>query len=267
MKVIRGMENAEYHAIRALSASRLKAFSRSPAHMRFDDESPKTTQALEFGTAFHTAVLEPMQFESQYVVAPDVDRRTTAGRAAYAEFLESAAGRKVVSYDDWIVITGMAREILLHPSAGELVAGRTETEVSLMWERDGIPCKARIDAINADWKAIVDVKTTDNASPGAFSRSIVNYGYHIQAAWYLDAAQAAGFDVECVVFVAAEKKGPYGVAAYRLDDAGIEVGRSRIAQLFPRYVNCVRENKWPGYSEDLQTISVPRWVIEQEEGL
>lgn len=264
MELIRGMDDETYHGIDAVSASRLKDFLRSPMHMHHHKSEPKSSPALAFGSAFHCAVLESLAFERKYAVAPaDIDRRTTVGKAAWESFLAASAGKRVISADDWDVITGMAREILLHPSAGELVAGRTETEASLFWSRDGIACKARLDAYNADWKAIIDIKSTENSGPSSFARSIASFGYHVQAAWYIDAARAAGLDVECMVFVAVEKKRPHAVGVYRLDDESVDAGRLAIEASFPRIVDCMRTNTWPGYADEVLTIGLPRWALDR----
>lgn len=265
MKVERNMPADAYHAFRGASASRLKAIRRSPAHLRMMDEEPLKASALVVGEAFHTMVLEPYRFTEQFACAPSFDRRTLAGKAAYQTWLDSLRGEKVLSEDEWLSVTGMGKAVGEHPVASDLLLGRTETEISLFWEEIGIPCKARIDAYNLDQRCIIDLKSTQDASPEEFPRSVAKFAYHIQAAWYLRAMRAAGFEVETMVFIAVEKSHPYGVACYCLDDATIAEGEREIARLLPIMSNCLQTGNWHGYDPTIRTIGLPRWAVRGEE--
>ena len=84
--------------------------------------------------------------------------------------------------------------------------GVGRTEVSFFWDdpETGVACKGRIDRMrrqhNRAW--ILDLKSTDDASKPAFTRSVVNYAYHRQADWYETGfAQASGLDVSPMLFV------------------------------------------------------------------
>jgi hypothetical protein len=265
VEIVRGMPATQYHSLRAASSSRLKAILRSPAHLKHMDENGLTADALALGEAVHTAVLEPHRFKDDYGVAPRVDKRTKEGKAAWQMFVDANPTATIINEDDWLQITGMARAIQLHPSAMDLVNGRTETEVSLFWNELGMRCKARLDGYNLDSRCLIDIKTTQDASRDGFSKSIANFGYHIQAAWYIDAARAAGFDVEGMVFVAVEKTAPYGVGVYLIDDASVDEGRRQLARALPLLANCEATNTWPSYDDSVQTISLPRWAVRGEE--
>lgn len=259
------MADAAYHAIDGASASRMKAMRRSPAHMLAMNSSSRSP-ALEFGTAFHTAVLEPFSFDELYYQLPEgIDRRTSAGKAVYQTMLDTNIGKTCLSSADWSAIKGMTDAVMAQPVVCDMLQSRTETEVSLFWESLGCPCKARIDAYSLEHRAIIDLKTTQDASRDAFSRSVAQFGYHIQAAWYMSAMRLAGFDVETMVFVAVEKSAPFGVACYTLDDQAIAEGEREIARLMPMYANCRATGNWEGYDPTIQTISIPRWAIRAEE--
>jgi len=264
IEIVRNLPSREYHAIRAASSSRLREIMRSPAHLRHMDENPKEGDALLVGDAFHTLVLEPERFEASFAVAPDVDRRTKEGKAAWAEFVESAAGRGVLTYDQHLMVTGMAAAVLRHATAGRLIRNRSETELTLRWTALGIPCKARIDAYVESSSAAFDLKSTEDASADAFARSVANFKYHVQAAWYLDALRSAGFGVETLIFIAVEKKEPYGVALYELDESAVEEGRIQIAKHLPILANCETTGHWPGYEIGVQSIALPKWSVKGE---
>ena len=77
-----------------------------------------------------------------------------------------------------------------------------KAEQSFWWthRETGLPCKARCDYVVDDM--VIDLKTTGEggANPDKFTRSIVNFHYHLQAAHYLQATGAKRF-----VFIAVEK--------------------------------------------------------------
>ena len=75
------------------------------------------------------------------------------------------------------------------------------------------------------------------------------------------------FEVETMIFIAVEKTAPYGVGVYILDEDAINEGRRLIRQAMPKYAVCLRDNIWPSYGDMVQTISLPRWAIREEETL
>jgi len=269
VEIRRDMPSRDYHAIVAASASRLKEFMRSPAHLRAMDGYPKQSSAFALGEAFHACVLEPQRFRSEFTTAPDIDRRTTAGKAHWAAFVEENQGKTILSADDYATTWEMAESARRHSTAGELLGGLTERELSILWTatwpNGTIPCKARIDGYNLEQRCIVDLKSTTDASRAGFTKSVANFSYHIQAVWYITAMKNAGFDVESMVFVAVEKERPWGVACYTLDHDAIMEGAMAIAHALPRLIDCVTRNTWPAYTELIETISLPRWKVAKAE--
>lgn len=94
--IYRDVPNEIYHGDRtAVSSSGLKLLLRSPAHfVAGQGASEETTAALEFGTALHTALLEPEKYREQYVTKPDINRRTKEGKAL-AETIGRALADKI----------------------------------------------------------------------------------------------------------------------------------------------------------------------------
>jgi hypothetical protein len=269
VEIRRDMPSQQYHAVVAASASRLKEFLRSPAHLKAMDTNPKTSAAFALGEAFHACVLEPQRFRAEFTAAPDVDRRTTAGKAAWAAFVEENQGRTVLSAEDYATAWSMANAIDMHSTARDLVGGLTERELSIFWKakwpNGTIDCKARIDGYNLEQRCIVDLKSTTDASRPGFTKSVANFSYHIQAAWYIAAMKNAGFDAESMVFIAVEKERPWGVACYTLDHDAIMEGAMAIAHALPKLIDCVTRDTWPAYTELIETISLPRWKVAKEE--
>nr|DAQ54379.1 MAG TPA: Exodeoxyribonuclease 8 [Caudoviricetes sp.] len=254
------MPAADYHAHPAVSKSLLDRMAKSPLHARayLDGAIEPATPAMLFGTALHTAVLEPARYAAEYAVF-EGDRRTKDGKATYEKLI--ASGKSIISAADADVISAMVSSILQHPVAAKLLTeGVVEHSVFWTHPRTGLECKARPDYWRQNHGMVVDLKTTEDASPAGFARSIAAYRYHVQAAHYLDGTMAARF-----VFIAIEKKAPYAVGVYELDPASLTAGASLRARDIEQYASCVEFNAWPGYSPEIQTIALPKWATNQEE--
>ena len=269
------VDNVEYHAHPAVSKSHLDEIERSPLHYwsRFldpDRATPPPTPAMVIGTALHTHVLEMHQWDKQFIVAPaGIDRRTKAGKEEWAAFESLANKRTVISREDGETIAAMGRAIYGHPAAAMLLtmAGRAETSHFWTDETTGIECKCRPDWLLEDCTVIVDLKTTEDASPSGFQRSIAKFNYHKQAAWYLHGVeQSTGVCPSQFIFVAVEKKAPYAVGVYAADPESIKVGWQTAERNLERIAECRAAKYWPSYSEAIEPISLPRWMLPKADG-
>ena len=114
---------------------------------------------------------------------------------------------------------------------------------------------------------IVDLKTAQDASPEAFARTAANFGYHAQAAYYLDGLRELGeCDEDAVfLFVVVEKTAPYGVAVYNLDEEALDAGRTVYQRAWQTMRQCRASNNFPGYSasRNIETLSLPRWATRE----
>lgn len=258
------LSNNGYHALDAVGKSDLDLIAKSPAHWKYAVR--EETAAMRTGSAVHCAVLEPERFEAEYVCAPDLDKRTKAGKEAFAEFQAKHDGKTALEINEYCSICVLANTVRTHPRVNRLLS-EGQPEVSALWkdEEFQIRCRARFDWLTPDgW--LIDLKTTQDASAGAFARSCANYRYHVQAAWYLDAyQQASGGDLPLgFIFIAVEKTAPYGIALYELDAEAVEQGRQLSRRDLARYAAAREMDCWPGYPTDIQPLSLPRWAMNQE---
>ena len=241
---------AEYHAINANSASLLKAARKGAPHLRRYLEGTQTFgPAVALGTAAHSMILTPADFDAEIAVAPDVNRRTKEGKAAHAAWLETVGDRTVITAEQHESARRIAKAVAAHPLASDLLSD-CETELSLVW--DG--CKVRIDALKGS--TLIDLKTTRDASPATFSRAIFNRDIHLQLAWYADALAEVGRTVDRYIVIAADNADPYGVAVYELDEHAIELGRRAYCEA----LSMLADNPANGYAATAIPVEVPRWI-------
>lgn len=255
-----------YHArIRGLvSKSALDLVARAPAlYKAWLDGAPEVaSDALDFGSAFHTALLEPHVFAALHTVEPNFgDCRFKENKAKRDEWRAANAGKKHLSKDDDTRIRGMVRAIREHRLASRILA-EGEPELTVKWkdETTGLTCKARADYYVKKHRMIADVKSTSSASYGAFRRSAAEYRYHVQDALYRSGFRAAGEPVDTFVFVAVEKDPPHLIATYVLDDDDLARGAARARADMATLHECLMKDEWPGYPVEIQTLKLPSWA-------
>jgi len=262
------MNNAKYHADPAVSASHLHAMAKSPAHYYaryLDPNRPPfiPTVAMKFGSLVHCAVLEPANLGERYGVCPS---RSTKNGKAIAQQMDST-GVEAVTQTDWDAAQAMAATVRKHPIAGELLS-EGEPEQPFWWYdgETGQQCKCRPDWIRKDSMgrvaALVDLKTTQDASPKGFAKSIATFRYHVQAAHYKEGLFQLGLAEQSAkfIFIAIEKVYPYATATYELDEDSYNEGWCLVNRDLRRIAYCREHNEWPGYSLETSTLSLPRWA-------
>ena len=255
--------DAEYHSGRGISNSALNNLSKSPAHYKHALENPtEATPAMKFGSLVHTVILEPKLVDEQYAVAPNVDKRTKAGKATYAEFTEKAEGKTVVSQDDMDNALAMAESIAAHPLANQLITqkGVNERAIYSVDKDTGLLKRGKLDRLCEDTNSIIDLKTTTDGSPAGFTKSIFNYGYHRQASYYLDMAREQSFNVDRFLFVVVEKTPPFAVSVFEVDGYSLALGRKQYQENLKTLAKCLEEDHFPSYSDEIIMTETPNWA-------
>lgn len=256
--------NRAYHAdSEFIGKSGLDLIARSPAHYwaRYLDPNrvePEPTPAMRFGELVHSVLLEPERAAADYVVMPaGLDRRTKEGKAWCAE----NETKLIVSASDWDTATRM-REVLM---ANAFVRQALERGVAEQAVRTTHPdtwagLKAKPDWFDARSGLVLDLKTTADAHPDEFAKSVVRYRYHVQEAFYRDVLRWAGYEVKRFVFAAIEKEPPYALAVYDLEPEAVELGRQLYERDLTVYAACKDSGIWPAYNPEPRTLNLPAWA-------
>lgn len=262
------MTNEAYHSGPGISKSGLDLIAKSPFLYRYRPPVDPT-KAMLIGSAFHAATLEPNSFPELFAVAPEVNARTNAGKAELEAFRAANEGKSILPKEDAENVGAMAKAVLAHPMAANILrddTGQAETSIFHIDEFTGELTKVRPDWMVED--LLVDLKSTEDATPEAFAKSCWNYRYHVQAAFYLDTANAAiGFTrFHSFCFIVCEKKPPYQVAVYVADRKMVEAGRVQYRKDLEKYHQCRLDDSWPGINAGrIQEISLPGWALRQIE--
>ena len=223
------------------------------------DNPPKiTTPAMKFGSMIHKFILEHSDFNKCYGLLDD--KRSKVGKAKALVMQEQ--GVQTYTSAELDTLIGIEQSIYKNDFCGEILNKSSgKAEQSFWWTHmeTGLPCKARCDYVVDDM--VIDLKTTGEggANPDKFTRSIVNFHYHLQAAHYLQATGAKRF-----VFIAVEKVFPYSVGIYQLSQNFIEKGYELQEQTLQEILEATTSKFWRGYTNacpnGIQTLKPPKWI-------
>ena len=260
--------NDEYHQdSNSISKSHLDVIANgSPKHywqkyLNPNRERQEPTPAMIMGTAVHTAVLEPDLFPSEVIESPEFDRRSKVGKAEYEAFQLEHKGRIVLAPEDYATCLAIRDAVHLHPVAGGLLqGGQAEQSFYADDPETGMKIKCRVDYLHNSGEMIIDLKTTDDASPAGFGKSAANFRYPIQTAWYNGVLDAAfGEHPQDWVFLAIEKRKPYAVGIYFMEPDIVARAEIAARRDFMRIVECKRSGEWPDYGIEPQPLVLPGW--------
>lgn len=256
----------QYHNGAGISRSTLFEIEKSPKHFYHTaykrkpvvlDKIVRSTDALQFGNALHTMVLEPQLFKKEYLVTPPIKRNTKVGKAAFEEALEEAGSRQIIEEDTFKTICDMADSVHSDKWAKEMIEGAAyEQSIFFKEEITDILCKVRPDAWHENM--IVDLKTSKDGCLRKFTGSVFGYGYHVQAGMIYQALKSLGKDVKNFIYVVIEKEPPYAVGVYTLDDYALDCGVKTFNLMIQKAAYCMEENNWPSYTPGV--IGLPRWA-------
>lgn len=246
------------------SGARLLLPPGCPALFAYDRAHPKPPRKVfELGHAAHKLVLGV----GPELVLVDRDRWDTDKVKAEVAAIR-AAGNVPLKHAEYDQVHEMAAVLRAHPIASALLRpGSGRPEQSLFWvdEPTGVTRRARLDWLpNATGRRMVipDYKTADSADPDKFSKKLHEYGYALQAPWYVDGAIALGLaDRDAAfVFVVQEKTPPYLVNVIQPNDFAMRYGRSLNRAALALYAECTKTGIWGGYSDDVVEVGMPAWI-------
>lgn len=264
------MTEKEYRSLEGVSRSQLwRLHEGSPEKFMYAEEHPEEpTHNLIFGQMVHKLVLEPETFGDEFVIMPEVDRRTKDGKAIWQEFLDGAGNKTPIKCVDYEKALSMKNALMDNDLIKKLLSGKHEIPILWSDELTGEKCKVRIDCFTTlpDKVLIVDYKSTNDARTDQFIRSAINYGYDFQAAMYTEAVKKV-MDQEAVfIFIAQEKEPPYAVNVLAADQLLVQRGYDIFRELLGIYHECKTSGNWYGYlgpQNQINVLGLPAYLAKE----
>jgi hypothetical protein len=254
----------DYHSLPSLSSSGARKLlpPSCPAKFKWErDNPPPPKDAYDLGHAAHRFVLGAGE---DIALIDYPDRRSKAAKEEIAAARD--AGQVPLLAADYYKALAMAKAFKANPLAAAYFTDG-QPEVARFWTdaETGVDLRVRFDwlptVVPGNRMILPDYKTTVSAAPHKFQKSVVDYGYHQQAAWYIDALIALGIDDNPgFVFVAQEKEPPHLATVIELDELALQIGRHQNRKAIRLYVHCLETDTWPGYADDVVTLGLPAWA-------
>lgn len=253
----------QYRALDRTHWSTLKHFSKSPAHFRWwETHEPEDSDSLKRGRVVDMAVFEPERFGVE-VAKWDGDVRR--GKR-WDEFQAEHRGQEICTETEYDKAVALGAAIRNSPEARPFLTGG-KAQQSILWtvtqpsigELAGyeIACKGRIDYLTPT--ALIDLKTTRDASFAGFSRECAKYRYAAQLSMYRDGlVKATGLKLP-VYIIAAEAEPPYVVQVFHLPPAVLDKGREEYRAHLDSLGHCRATGCWPSYFDGPVDLTLPSW--------
>ena len=259
------MPEADYHARPELSSTGVRRLLDSPARFRYwADHKQPAKAAFDLGSAAHAKILG---VGAGVVVYPP-EHLTPSGnpstKAVTVEWEQEqrASGLIPIGRADAERVDRMAEAVLADVKARDVLERIAGREVTVIADVDGVASRARFDLY--DGTDAADLKTTRDASPKGFNRSVGSYGYHVQERWYTDVHTAAtGNPLGSFTFIVVESAAPHLVGVYDLDWMWDDIAQKRTKQARDVYRACVSSGVWPSYGA--ATLTPPTWAVFENE--
>jgi hypothetical protein len=229
---------------------------------------PKESRAFDIGTAAHDLLAG-----GGNVVRVIPEKRLAKNRArsgaSYQRWVETHPGKIDLKREEWASVKTMANNVRRHPQLARMMDRAIGREVAIAWtdEETGLELRAYIDLLTG-WDTgtiVVDYKTTRCETPREFSRSVLDYGYHFQAAWYTEAVRQLGYDVIAFLVVTVDKSPAHECRVYQLSQRAIDLGHRKMRETLAELAYRVNADYWdsPGSDEVLE-IDLPEWAYRED---
>lgn len=137
-----------------------------------------------------------------------------------------------------------------------------DSELSYIWQEEGLWMRARSDWINKENTLILDYKTTtQSANPSELGRQIASMGYDIQASFYSRGIKAIEKTNPKFIFIFQETSEPYLCSFIALPPEFIAMGNQKVNYGIMKWGECLSSGKWPGYPNRVAWVDPPPWAL------
>ena len=249
------------------SSTAKRILSHSPKHAaafhpRLGGGSQEHKDEFDFGKAVHALLLE----QRSNVAVLDFDSYRSKEARAFRD-RERAFGRIPLLAKKWAAVQrtviGIKTALAAREDAADYaIDENTAVEQTLVWRDGDAWCRARLDALRPG--LVWDLKTAQSANPESFARSIFSFGYDIQEAFYRRGLRRiTGKEFE-FRFVVVESAWPHDVSVVELSPEVKHVADQRVERAIQRWSQCMKANRWPGYSSEISRVEAPSWWLARE---
>lgn len=230
---------------------------------------PARSKSMDLGTVGHAAILEPHIINDvcREIPANVLNKDGHRKGAAWLEWQAANADKILMTAQEIAKVRGMFESVYRHKVARRLLEAEGQCEASCYWEclETGVKRRCRWDKVAPASGWVVDVKTSHNVAKHAFAKTMHEYGYHQQAAFYTHAYEAE-FNGETphFAFIAVEPEPPYLCRVYTLPERAFLEGDRLVMDGLDTLKRCLDSNDWSDPQEhEVVEIDLPKYAYPE----
>lgn len=271
------LTNAEHHGSGFITSSSLKrALSTSMAGWKkAQEEGTKDNDNLRLGRLIHLAVFEPEKWDDEVIAPPTKEdgstlhKRSKDDKATWAKFYTKlhASGKDFASPEEKAKCFAISASVRANKDAAKWLKSGIAEVSGVVESEDYGKMAIRPDWRCADRQVIIDLKSCQSAAPADVMKTVANFGYHTQAAFYVDLARVIDKIDYDFVWIFAEKEPPYSVACYCATPEVLEVGRGSSENevgyegALGKITRAKATGEYPAsYFEGTMPVKLPNWA-------
>jgi len=237
-------------------------------HSRIGGEKRESTPAMGLGSIVHALLAG----ESSDLVLGNYDSFRSKAAQEWRDGVEATGKTPVLERDledARPIVDAVATKAALGITNSPFVANG-KSEVTAIWKEGDAYCRARYDRLVVEPNGYADIwdwKTTKDIGERAILRSIVDMGYHIQAAFYLRGLTAclpAYVGRTSFIFVFVETSPPYQVRRVTLSPAFFAIANRDVNQGIAKWKHALANNDFSAPVFDTLSIEPPAYLCDDD---
>ncbi len=248
----------DYCEINAVSKSGMVGFNADPAGQWSHNEA-EPSKVKTVGTLVHTLLLEPSNFNDEYIIGPTKTKTTKAWQES-----QKADKRIHLLQSELDSANAICEAVHANPDAMAYLspsitsAVKTSNEVTAFWLSEDGYCKARYDLMQDFGRGnirICDLKTTGSVNINTLTNTFVRYKYAMQQAFYQDSGKELGYNVfDEFPFICVSTTGGAKCVVIHLDKASVDRARQQYKAIRSRLAVVLATGRRPApvYSKTLE---------------
>lgn len=245
---------------------------------------PESSQAMEFGTLVHCAILEPDKLKERYIFFDEnkylktiddikkeiINQGQVPVKGLKADLIKQLSETKsekkaldtlneeiekkgiiLVNEKDTHRLTRILEEVVKHQNLKKAMVGGRFEQSAWFEHESGLTFTMRMDVFSPDFEQmgkkldlIMDYKTVNEFDEYEFRKIIFKFGWHIKAYIYIECVKRLRNKEPYYIFPVIESKEPHRVRTMIADEAMIEKGKEDFDFLVERYLYFLNKGIW-----------------------
>tara|TARA_R110000868_G_scaffold410370_1_gene698210 strand:- start:1411 stop:2268 length:858 start_codon:yes stop_codon:yes gene_type:complete len=268
------MTNEEYHKLPGVSKSKLDVLIEDPREYEYQFLSgeyiQKPKSEFDIGSAVHGICLEGV--DRVAVIPASVLAKKDGKESAYGaksggawkEWSEANKDKLQLKAHEYDLVMRCVDSVMAHPMASALIKSPGKSEAYYRTELSdlGLIARCKLDRIvtYAEKTVVVDLKTTSCTLAKKFVKSIDEFGYDRQEAFYRMVLERNDIYVDEFIFIAVKTDAPYCVDCYTIRPDWVMEARQEVVDALKDLARRTIENDWkPAAYNGVRELAPPNY--------